>query len=144
MKQSLLFLIIFSHLFSFSLTAQTSLDWNTLADVTFEEQKDTLADLPFNQATFGDIIRPFENKEVAITGYMIPMDAMGISYALSRNPNAVCFFCGGAGPETVVQLKLSKIKRYPTDARLRFKGKLQMNAQDINSLTYVLLEAEEY
>lgn len=138
-----LFLFICAFQFSSLLYSQAILDWNTLADVVFEEKKDTLADLPFNQATFGETIASFQDQEVAITGYMIPMDPMGISYALSRNPNAVCFFCGGAGPETVVQLKLKKIKRYPTDARLTFKGKLQMNEQDVNSLTYVLLDAEE-
>ena len=141
--RELFIVLLISYSFSY-LSSQTPIDWNTLADVTCEEKKDTLADLPYNQASFGNIISPFNNQEVAVTGYMIPMDAMGISYALSRNPNAVCFFCGGAGPETVVQLKLSKIKRYPTDARLRFKGKLQLNEQDINSLTYVLLDAEEY
>lgn len=138
-----LFLFICAFQFSTILVGQSILDWNTLADVVFEEKKDTLADLPFNQATFGETITSFQDQEVAITGYMIPMDPMGISYALSRNPNSVCFFCGGAGPETVVQLKLTKIKRYPTDARLTFKGKLQMNEQDVNSLTYVLLDAEE-
>ena len=138
-----LFLLICAFQCSSLLYSQAILDWNTLADVEFEEKKDTLADLPFNQATFGETITSFQDQEVAITGYMIPMDPMGISYALSRNPNAVCFFCGGAGPETVVQLKLSKIKRYPTDARLTFKGKLQMNEQDVNSLTYVLLDAKE-
>jgi len=71
------------------------------------------------------------------------MDPMGLSYALSRNPNAVCFFCGGAGPETVVQLRFAQMKRYPTDAKLTFKGLLQLNQQDINSLTYVLKEAVE-
>ena len=138
----LFFLLLFSFL-SILLFSQSHIDWNTLADVTFEEKTEEAAGLPYNQASFGSIVSGYKDKEVAISGYMIPMDAMGISYALSRNPNAVCFFCGGAGPETVVQLKLSKIKRYKIDERLTFKGKLQLNEQDINSLTYVLLEAEE-
>lgn len=138
-----LFFILFSFSISFPLLAQSSLDWNTLADVTFEERKNDSLDLLYNQATFGPLISPFKEQEVAITGYMIPMDALGISYALSKNPNAVCFFCGGAGPETVVQLRLAKIKRYQTDQRLTFKGILKMNEKDIDSLTYVLLEAEE-
>ena len=138
----LFFLLLFSFL-SILLFSQSHIDWNTLADVTFEEKEDEAAGLPYNQASFGSIVSSYKDKEVAVSGYMIPMDAMGISYALSRNPNAVCFFCGGAGPETVVQLKLSKIKRYKIDERLTFKGKLQLNEQDINSLTYVLLEAEE-
>jgi len=138
----LLFIFLFFSI-SFPLLAQSFIDWNTLADVTFEEKTEESQDLPYNQATFGPIISQFNEQEVAITGYMIPMDALGISYALSKNPNAVCFFCGGAGPETVVQLRLSKIKRYRTDERLSFKGKFQMNEKDIHSLTYVLLEAEE-
>jgi len=127
-----------------SLYAQTSIDWNILADVHFEEKKDETADLTFNQATFGPMVSQFKDQEVSITGYMIPMDPMGLSFALSKNPNAVCFFCGGAGPETVVQLKFTTMKRYATDARLTFKGMLQLNEQDINSLTYVLKEATEF
>lgn len=131
------------YLFTNSLFAQTSIDWNILADVRFEEKKDEAADFTFNQATFGSMVSQFKEQEVSITGYMIPMDPMGLSYALSKNPNAVCFFCGGAGPETVVQLQFTTMKRYPTDARLTFKGVLQLNEQDINSLTYVLKEATE-
>ena len=129
--------------FNCSLLAQVPVDWHTLADVTFEEKKDVAEDLPYNKATFGPIISLFKDKEVIVSGYMIPMDAMGISYALSKNPNAVCFFCGGAGPETVIQLNLTQIKRYRTDDRLTFKGTLQMNEEDIYSLTYVLNNAEE-
>ncbi len=140
---SRLFFTLFIFIISFPLLAQSFIDWNTLADVTFEEQKDDSIDLLYNQATFGPLISKFSEQEVSITGYMIPMDALGISYALSKNPNAVCFFCGGAGPETVVQLKLAKIKRYKTDQRLTFKGILKMNEKDIDSLTYVLEDSEE-
>lgn len=134
----LLFIPFFSPLF-----AQSHIDWQNLADVTFEEKEDEANGMIYNQATFGPIISQFQDQEVIISGYMIPMDAMGLSYALSLNPNAACFFCGSAGPETVLQLKLSKIKRYRTDERLTFKGRLQLNEQDINSLTYVLLDAKE-
>lgn len=134
---------LFLYTFTISLSAQTSIDWNILADVQFVETKEEAQDFTFNQATFGPLVSQFKDQEVSITGYMIPMDPMGLSYALSRNPNAVCFFCGGAGPETVVQLSFTTMKRYPTDARLTFKGFLQLNEQDINSLTYVLKEATE-
>ena len=68
---------------------------------------------------------------------------MGISYALSRNPNANCFFCGGAGPETVLNLQLSPdaIQRYKTDTYKAFKGILQLNQKNDNQFTYVLLNA---
>jgi len=146
-RSKLLFLVLpILSLQTLTLSAQMSIDWINLADVTFEEKKDSVnAPLSYNQATFGASLEKLAGKEVSITGYMIPMDPMGITYVLSMNPNATCFFCGGAGPETVLQLNMkpSAIKRYAIDARLTFKGILQMNEKDINSLTFVLNEAEE-
>ena len=125
---------------------QASVGWISLADVTFEEKKETEdAILSYNQATFGASVQKLAGKEISITGYMIPMDPMGITYVLSRNPNASCFFCGGAGPETVLQLNLkpSAVKRYETDDRVTFKGILTLHEKDIHTLTYVLEDAEE-
>lgn len=141
-----LLIFIFLNVLSPTLFAQTNIGWISLTDVTFEEKKETEdAILSYNHATFGKSITKLAGKEISITGYMIPMDPMGITYVLSRNPNATCFFCGGAGPETVLQLNMkpSAIKRYNTDDRLTFKGILQLNEKDINSLTYVLEKAEE-
>lgn len=123
--------------------AQELITWTTLADVKFEEV--FLEDLGFStdKATFGETIKSFEGKEITISGFMIPLDAMGTSYALSRNPNSSCFFCGGAGPETVIQLKMkpSALKRYKMDAVLSFTGVLQLNDTNENEFTYVLLNA---
>ncbi len=141
-----LFIFVFVSFLSPTLYAQTGIGWISLADVTFEEKKETAdAILSYNQATFGEALKKLAGKEISITGYMIPMDPMGITYVLSRNPNSTCFFCGGAGPETVLQLNMkpSAIKRYKTDDKLTFKGILQLNEKDIHSLTYVLEEAEE-
>jgi len=128
-----------------AMTAQTRIDWINLADVVFEEKMMDEVEMMYNHATFGASLLALEGKEVSITGYMIPMDPMGITFVLSRNPNATCFFCGGAGPETVLQINVKKgiFKRYTTDDRLTFKGILRMHEKDIDSLTYVLEEAEE-
>ena len=128
-----------------NLNAQVAIDWVNLADVQFEERPTPDSLLVYNHAVFGNSLLDLAGEEVKITGYIIPMDPMGITYVLSRNPNATCFFCGGAGPETVLQLRMKAagIKRYTTDDRLTFKGKLKLNEKDIDSLTYELLEAEE-
>lgn len=130
---------------STNLIAQTPISWINLADVTFEEKMMEDVEMLYNHATFGESLTALAGKEVSITGYMIPMDPMGITFVLSRNPNATCFFCGGAGPETVLQLEMkgNTFKRYTIDDRLTFKGILRMNEKDIESLTYVLEEAEE-
>ena len=131
--------------FTTTTQAQALLDWFNLSDVKFEEKQIPGEELNYNHATFGPSVKPFEGVEVMISGYIIPMDPMGVSYVLSRNPNASCFFCGGAGPETVIQLNLtpSAIKRYKTDDRLTFKGIFRAKETDIESLTYVLEYAEE-
>jgi hypothetical protein len=81
---------------------------------------------------------------VKITGFMIPLDGMGFSWVLSRNPNSSCFFCGGAGPETVIELRLkpAAMKKYKLDERRTFKGKLKLNRENMDHLTYMLMEAE--
>lgn len=125
-------------------SAQSTIDWNTLADVKFAQKYSEDMGLNYDEATFGRWLLPFNGREVKITGYIIPLDGMGVTYVLSRNPNATCFFCGGAGPETVIELRLrpSAIRRYKLDERRTFKGILQMNPSNLNQMTYVLLEAE--
>ena len=55
------------------------------------------------------------------------------------------FFCGGAGPESVVDLRFkNKNRMYETDERLTFRGKLALNADDVYQMNYILEGAEEY
>jgi hypothetical protein len=136
----LFFILLFSWLPALS---QTVIDWNTLADVKFTQKYSEEIGLNYDEATFGRWLLPLNGKEIKITGYIIPLDGMGVTYVLSRNPNATCFFCGGAGPETVIELRLkpSALKRYKLDDRMTFKGILQMNRSNLNQMTYVLLDA---
>lgn len=126
------------------LASQEVIDWQVLSDVTFHPVYVDDLGYQVDSAAFGTDVRIYEAKEVLIRGYMIPLDALGTSYALSRNPNASCFFCGGAGPETVIQLNLkpSAIRRYQMDAILTFRGKLRLNEKNTDQFTYVLEDAE--
>jgi hypothetical protein len=66
-------------------------------------------------------------------------------YVISRYPFANCFFCGGAGPESVVDLRFKgKTRRYETDERLTFKGVFALNANDIYQMNYILEGAVEF
>lgn len=127
-----------------SVNAQTPLSWETLADVRFEERFSNQWGLRYDAATFGETIKAMEGQEVIVSGYMIPMDPMGISYVISKNPNATCFFCGGGGPETVVELRIKPefLQRYQTDDKRSFKGVLKLYEDSIEQFNYVLLDAE--
>ena len=123
---------------------QEVLDWVTLADVKFEKEYSEELMLEYDVATFGDLIKQFNGKEVQISGYVIALDALGVSFVLSRNPNATCFFCGGGGPETIVDIKVKPkaLKRYKMDERKTFKGILKMYPDNSGSFIYLLTEAE--
>jgi hypothetical protein len=58
----------------------------------------------------------------------------------------MCFFCGGAGPQSVVEVYFPKGKKvpiYPTDKLVKVKGRLKINATDIEKLNFVLYDAVE-
>jgi len=127
-----------------SVQGQEVLDWVTLADVSFKKEYSEELTLEYDVATFGDLIKQFDGKEVQISGYVIALDALGVSFVLSRNPNATCFFCGGGGPETIVDIKVKPkaLKRYKMDERKTFKGILKMYPDNSGSFIYLLTEAE--
>lgn len=92
--------------------------------------------------TFGPTLKRLENREITIKGFMVPIDPESNQYVLSAYPYSMCFFCGGAGPESVMGLKLKKNRKFKTDETHTFRGKLTLNANDIYELNYILTDAE--
>ncbi|MEZ4684514.1 MAG: hypothetical protein R3B47_00150 [Bacteroidia bacterium] len=91
----------------------------------------------------GQVIRRLEHKLVSIRGYVIPLDIDGNSYMLSALPNASCFFfCGKAGMESVMELRLKKaIENLKWMKSSHFRSCSSMMTP--YGLMYLLLEAEE-
>lgn len=83
-----------------------------------------------------------EGKEVEIRGYMIPVNPNENIYVLSAQPMAACFFCGGSGPESIIQLKLKNHKRFATDKIWTVRGTLRLNEDNIEELNYILQGTE--
>lgn len=124
-----------------SLSAQVALSWDDLYDVTFE----TMPGDNWACPRFGPALRALDGREVYLTGYVLPTDVDDNRYYLSANAFASCFFCGQAGPESVIELELERATRnYRTDEWLRFRGVLRLNDWDRDHLYYRLEEAEEY
>lgn len=62
---------------------------------------------------------------------------------LSQNSYAACFFCGNAGPESVAEVEpTNKFKSFVMDEKLRVKGKLKLNRDDIFRLNFIIEDAE--
>lgn len=123
--------------------AQKLLTWDELSEVSFDSHYDAETGIDILTATFSPHLQALDSQVVTLTGFMIPLNPMGTSYVLSRFPNANCFFCGGAGPETIVELRLAPryVRRYATDTYATFEGLLRLNTDNISSFHYVLMNA---
>ena len=126
--------------------ALEELTWQTLSDVEFTDVYLEELDAYYWMPKFGESVVASEGKAFFITGYMIPVDVDEDFYVLSRYPFANCFFCGGAGPESVIDLRFPyKGERgYQTDERLTFKGTLRLNSDDVYQMNYILEGAVEH
>jgi hypothetical protein len=122
------------------------LTWQTLSDVEFKDVYLEELDAYYWMPSFGPKVLASEGKDLYLTGYMIPVDVDEDFYVLSRYPFANCFFCGGAGPESVVDLRFpgESEREYQTDERLTFRGILRLNADDVYQMNYILDGAVEF
>lgn len=132
-------------LFSFSLEAQSKYDniWNQLSDITYKKEYDELMGFKVDKPIFGKSIRALENKEITIKGYIIPVDGYKShkEFVFSAYPFSMCFFCGGAGPETVMEVEAIEGVKYTVEPII-LKGILKLNEKDINRLMFKLIKAQ--
>lgn len=125
---------------------QLEVSWKILAQVEFEEKynEEVQAYVPYPK--FEPIVQALDGKEIIIQGYLIPVDESGSDdsiLVLSANPFSSCFFCGAAGPESVMDIMLKeKLKGIKTDRVATFKGRLKLNDSDLYYLNYILEDAE--
>lgn len=123
--------------------AQTSdNDWTSLARVTFKKEYDELLGLKVDKPLFSKAIKDLDGKRITLRGYVIPTDGYKShkEFVFSAYPYSSCFFCGGAGPETVVEVFAKAPVNYSADA-ITLTGILRLNSTDPNSLMYRLEDA---
>jgi hypothetical protein len=115
------------------------LTWETLRDVTFKKKWYPEESIYMLSPTFGPSVQKLRNQQVSITGYVLPVDLDANLYVLSAFPFSACFFCGGAGPESVMTLNFKKNgRKFKTDERLTLVGTLKLNTDDIYQMNYIL------
>ena len=142
LKALQMILILMLFLYSGSSMAQSDLSWDILNDVTFEEQYLEESDTYWLIPSFGDFIKLYEKQEVTIDGYLIVIDIDENFFVLSKYPYSACFFCGAAGPDSIVELQLDqKLRGVQTDQKVRVRGRLSLNKSDIEHFNYILTQA---
>jgi len=133
---------LFLGISSSSLKAQDDNLWQSLADLTFKKEYDEMLGFKVDVPVFSESLKELEGKEVTIKGYIIPVEGYKshTEFVFSAYPYNMCFFCGGAGPETVMEVYAIEAIKYTAEP-VTIKGKLELNDSDINRLIYALNDA---
>lgn len=137
--------ILFFLFFQLGLQAQESEGpWKILADVSYEQQYSEMLGFDIDVPVFGEKVRALEGKTITLMGYIVPLEGFGAhkEFIFSALPYNMCYFCGGAGPETVMEVFAAEEVDYTAEA-ITLKGKLVLNRDDVNRLMYFLLDAEQ-
>lgn len=140
MKNSIFTVVlILSSFFFESSKAKTNIpllkiSWNILAGVKYiEKEYDEF--MVMLVPVFNKDIEALNNKNISISGYILPISKN--TYALSRFTFSSCFFCGKAGPESIIGLKFNKSPGFiKTDTYLTIEGTLKLNNQNPEEWVY--------
>lgn len=116
-------------------------NWETLSKLEFEKSHDEYGEIYIPK--FGPEINALAGKEIELDGYIIPFEGMfgPTKLIISSVPIASCFFCGGAGPESVAEVYLKESVKY-TAKRVKVTGKLTLNKENSDQLMYILKDAK--
>jgi hypothetical protein len=128
--------------FGFGLFAQDETNpWKTLEGLEYEKSRDEYGEIYVPK--FSDEIKALEGTVISLSGYIIPFEGMfkPDHLIISSLPIASCFFCGGAGPESVAEVYLDETVKY-TAKKVTVQGKLSLNDQNMDELMYILKDAK--
>lgn len=143
MRGKVILLTTFFIMFVGHFYSQNIITWELLKDVEFDEIWSEEFQAYYMVPKFSKSVKEMDGKEVQIRGFIIPVDIVQDYYVLSANPYSSCFFCGQAGPESVMEIQM--IKKYEglrMDQVITFQGTLRLNIDDIYQLNYILEEAQ--
>ena len=118
--------------------------WSTLGIVTWKQSYNDVYGILEEKAEVSPIAMLLNGKEIEVEGYFIALSGkVGQShFMLSALPQNICFFCGGAGPETAMQVFMKDgVKMEYSEKKIKVRGTLNINAKDSQSLLYTLNEA---
>ena len=126
----------------FEVLSQDLEGWERFSEVKFETRYSEEGDGQYYFPVFDQELRSQEGTEITLKGYFIPVDFEGEMMVISRYPYNSCFFCGGAGPESVVAVKPKReIREYYMDEVITVKGNLELNDTDIYMLNFIIEDA---
>ena len=115
--------------------------WNTLAEVGFQTKKDANG-FEVEVPLFSKHLKTFQGKKIRIKGYIIPLAEVGSQskFMLSALHFNLCYFCGAAGPETVMEVESAEKIKFSTKP-IVMEGTLMLNDKGPDHHMYILKTA---
>lgn len=126
----------------FNLTANQLDGWELLSSVEIVMGYDEFMSTEVEKPVFSKNLLDRQGELLELEGFVIPLqqDLDQDYFVLSRFPYQSCFFCGAAGPETVIEVYTDQKFTF-TDERVRVIGKLRLNKDNPLHLFYILDDA---
>lgn len=121
--------------------AQEANFWHVLAEVGFKKTK--MAGGEMEVPIFSAHLKEYNGKKIKLKGFVIPVSETGdeSKFMLSSLPFNVCYFCGAAGPETIVEVETNQKVKFTSQA-IWMEGTLYLNEKDPDHHIYILKSAK--
>lgn len=142
MKKIFLILSVLVSTYAFCQNEATT-NWWSLARIKiqykFSKEHNTYLYVP----VMDERATALDGKDFTLKGYFLPFDMPGGEIIISENPYSSCFFCGGSGPESIVEVKLrTASSNFEVDEIITVRGKLKINGTDPDHSIFILEDAE--
>jgi hypothetical protein len=118
--------------------------WQTLSLVTFDSKFDEMLGIDIQVPKFSPAVKKIDGQTIELQGYILPLEGRRSQkyFIFSAYPYNLCYFCGGAGPESVAEVYCKQSIEYTTKM-IRIKGKLSLNKSgDLDKMIYILTDVE--
>jgi hypothetical protein len=117
--------------------------WHEFAKTKFEPKYYESSGEYLFYPNFTSELKALVGKEITVEGYYVPFAPEDGDYIiLSKFPMSQCFFCGGGGPESVVEVNFSKDPgKFQVDDLITVKGKLKLNTDNQEHVNFILTDA---
>ena len=124
--------------------------WDVMMDVNLKPKFNPKTENFDNTPTFGKKILKLDGKKIFLKGFIIPADLTKGRMTLSKFSYSTCYFCGTAGPESVIEIVAKNPIIYRMDKPIILEGTLRLNRKtddqeyDPFRLLYILEDATYY
>jgi len=130
----------FSKFESKSFVAIDTLNWKLLGAIKFVKKPSKTYPDGVMFPIINSTLKAKNKKRIAMSGFIVPID--NTTYALSKNVFAACFFCGQAGPETIMGIKFrGSTPKLKTDQYVTLEGNFRINENDVEDWIYHIEDA---